>query len=84
MSNVDLTKYEDEIKTVLYIKEVREVLTAVLPRRDSMTIKEFDDSIDFHIKEMGKELANTIHLGLQCGYSLEDQIEHIKRRGSFS
>lgn len=74
MSDVDLSKYD---------KEVREVLTAVLPKKDSMTFKEFDDNVDFHIKEMGKEIANTIHLGFACGYSLEEQIQTIKNRGVF-
>ena len=66
-----------------YEKEVREVLTAVLPRRDNMTIKEFDDSVDFYIKEMGKEIANSIHYGLKCGYSLEQQIQTIKDKRLF-
>lgn len=74
MSEVDLSKYD---------KEVREVLVAVLPRRDNMTIKEFDDSVDFYFKEMGKEMANHIRLGLICGHSIEDQIEFIKKRDIF-
>ncbi len=75
MSEVDLTKYD---------KQVREVLIAVLPRRDDMTIKEFDDSVNFYFKEMSKEIANHIHCGFICGHSLEDQIEFIKKRGVFS
>ena len=75
MSEVNLTKYD---------KDVREVLTAVLPRRDNMTFKEFDQTVDFYIKEMGKEIANSIHLGLICGVSLEEHIENIKRRGVFN
>ena len=75
MSKVDLSKYD---------KQVREVLIAVLPRKDSMTIKEFDDYVEFYFKEMSKEIANHIHLGLICGHSLEEQIEHIKDRGVFS
>lgn len=74
MSEVDLTKYD---------KQVREVLIAVLPRRDDMTIKEFDDSVDFYFKEMRKEIANHIHCGLICGHSLEDQIKFIKGKGIF-
>lgn len=75
MSKVDLSKYD---------KQVREVLIAVLPRKDSMTIKEFDDYVEFYFKEMSKEIANHIHLGLICGHSLEEQIEHIKDRGVFN
>lgn len=70
-------------RKIKYEKEVREMLVSVLPRPDEKCIKKFDRTVDYYFNAMGEEIANTIHYGLKCGISLEDQIERIKAKRIF-
>lgn len=66
-----------------YEKEIKEVLSNVLPREDWMTDQEFNQSITYTIDIMGNEIGNSIHYGLKSGVSLEQQIQTIKSKRIF-
>ncbi len=69
-------------KIMKYETEINEILNTVLPKESWMTDDEHKEIIEETFKQMGinkQELSEEIEEGVKNGYSVEKQMELIKK-----